>query len=42
MLNFFQAKRFTDVTLAVDDFSILAHRVVLSACSTYFRNILTR
>ena len=32
---------FTDVTLSADDMSFEAHRLVLSACSPYFRNLLT-
>jgi len=34
--------KFTDVTIAIEDDTILAHRVVLSACSTYFFSILGR
>ena len=35
-------KDFFDVTLACDDEQIQAHRVILSACSPFFRNILRR
>ena len=31
---------FVDVTLACDGRSLKAHRVVLSACSSYFRELL--
>ena len=31
---------FCDVTLACDDEQIQAHKVILSACSTFFRNVL--
>ena len=37
------ANQFTDVTLACDDGKqIEAHRVILSSCSTFFRNIFVR
>jgi len=35
-------KDFFDVTLACDDEQIQSHRVILSACSPFFRNILRR
>ena len=35
-------KDFFDVTLACDDEQIQAHKVILSACSVFFRNILRR
>jgi len=35
-------KSFFDVTLACDDEQIQAHKVILSACSPFFRNILRR
>jgi len=35
-------KDFFDVTLACDDDQIQAHKVILSACSPFFRNILRR
>jgi len=35
-------KDFFDVTLACDDEQIQAHKVILSACSSFFRNILRR
>jgi len=35
-------KDFFDVTLACEDEQIQAHRVILSACSPFFRNILRR
>jgi len=35
-------KDFFDVTLACDDNQIEAHKVILSACSPFFRNILRR
>jgi len=35
-------KDFFDVTLACDDEQINAHKVILSACSPFFRNILRR
>jgi len=36
------AKDFFDVTLACDDDQLQAHKVILSACSPFFRNILKR
>merc|ERR1712038_512944 len=35
-------KRFFGVTLACDDSQIQAHKVILSACSPFFRNVLRR
>merc|ERR1712183_375897 len=35
-------KDFFDVTLACDDDQIHAHKVILSACSPFFRNVLRR
>ena len=35
-------KDFFDVTIACDDEQIMAHKVILSACSPFFRNILRR
>jgi len=35
-------KDFFDVTLACDDDQIQAHKVILSACSPFFRNVLRR
>ena len=35
-------KEFFDVTLACDDEQLQAHKVILSACSPFFRNILRR
>ena len=35
-------KDFFDVTLACDDEQIQAHKVILSACSPFFRSILRR
>ena len=35
-------KSFFDVTLACDDEQVQAHKVILSACSPFFRNILRR
>ena len=32
-------KDFFDVTLACDDDQLLAHKVILSACSSYFKNV---
>merc|ERR1712004_450456 len=37
-----EEKDFFDVTLACDDSQVQAHKVILSACSTFFRNILRR
>jgi len=37
-----EEKDFFDVTLACEDNQIEAHKVILSACSTFFRNILKR
>ena len=35
-------KDFFDVTLACEDEQIQAHKVILSACSPFFRNVLRR
>ena len=35
-------KDFFDVTLACDDEQVQAHKIILSACSPFFRNILHR
>ena len=40
-LFFFQEEMFTDVTLAVDNETFEAHKLVLSACSPYFKHLLT-
>ena len=37
-----EEKYFFDVTLACDDNQIQAHKVILSACSPFFRNVLRR
>merc|ERR1711982_167180 len=37
-----EEKDFFDVTLACDDEQIQAHKVILSACSPFFRNVLRR
>jgi len=37
-----EEKTFCDVTLACEDSTLEAHRVVLSVCSSFFRNILTK
>ena len=37
-----EEKDFFDVTLACDDSQIDAHKVILSACSPFFRNVLKR
>merc|ERR1740128_1481621 len=37
-----EEKDFFDVTLACDDNQIQAHKVILSACSPFFRNVLKR
>jgi len=37
-----EEKDFFDVTLACDDNQVQAHKVILSACSPFFRNILRR
>ena len=37
-----EEKDFFDVTIACEDSQIQAHKVILSACSTFFRNILRR
>jgi hypothetical protein len=40
--NLREEKDFFDVTLACEDNQIQAHKVILSACSPFFRNILRR
>merc|ERR1712123_8079 len=40
--EFREDKDFFDVTLACDDDQIQAHKVILSACSPFFRNVLRR
>jgi hypothetical protein len=35
-------KEFFDITLACDDEQLQAHKVILSACSPFFKNILRR
>ena len=37
-----EEKDFFDVTLACDDEQIQAHKVIVSACSPFFRNVLRR
>ena len=37
-----EEKDFFDVTLACDDSQVEAHKVILAACSPWFRNILRR
>jgi len=37
-----EEKDFFDVTLACDDSQVQAHKVILSACSPFFRNVLRR
>ena len=37
-----EEKDFFDVTLACDDNQVQAHKVILSACSPFFRNILRK
>ena len=37
-----EEKDFFDVTLACEDSQIEAHKVILSACSPFFKNILKR
>jgi len=37
-----EEKDFFDVTIACEDSQIQAHKVILSACSTFFRNVLRR
>ena len=37
-----EEKDFFDVTIACEDSQIQAHKVILSACSTFFRNLLHR
>ena len=35
-------KEFFDITIACDDEQLQAHKVILSACSPFFRNVLRR
>ena len=37
-----QEKELLDVTLACEEDQVMAHKVILSACSSFFRNILKR
>merc|ERR1711936_613018 len=37
-----EEKDFFDVTIVCEDSQIQAHKVILSACSSFFRNILRR
>ena len=37
-----EEKDFFDVTLACDDSQVDAHKVILAACSPFFRNVLRR
>ena len=37
-----EEKDFFDVTLACDEDQILSHKLILSSCSPFFRNILRR
>ena len=37
-----EEKEFFDVTIATEDNQVEAHRVILSACSPFFRQILNR
>ena len=37
-----EEKEFLDVTLACEDSQVEAHKVILSACSPFFKNILRR
>jgi len=36
-----EEKDFFDITLAVDDSQVQAHKVILSACSPFFRELFT-
>jgi hypothetical protein len=42
LVNFVLIKDFFDATLACDDEQIQAHKLIISACSPYFRNVLRR
>ena len=44
IMNFvcFQNEEFTDVTISADDETFEAHKLILSACSPYFRGLLNR
>ena len=37
-----QEKELLDVTLACEEDQVMAHKVILSACSSFFRSILKR
>merc|ERR1712050_417117 len=37
-----EEKQFFDITIACEDEQIQAHKVILSACSPFFRNVLRR
>ena len=39
--NLLQDKEFVDITLSAEGKSFSAHKLVLSACSPYFKSILT-
>ena len=41
-ISFLQNEEFTDVTISADDETFEAHKLILSACSPYFRGLLNR